>query len=119
MKRNRLPVLAALATASLLTACGQGVLGGDSSESGDEAGPIVLGMVAPMSGSSAAIGPYMENGAQLAIDEINADGGVLGRDLELDVQDGACDPTTAVAAANKLVSAGVTASIGGYCSGAT
>jgi len=61
----------------------------------------------------------MSNGAQLAIDELNAKGGVLGRQLKLEVQDGACDPKTAVAAANQLISDGVTASVGGYCSGAT
>ena len=105
------------ATALLTSACGGGLLAGDSEESTD--GPIVLGMVIPTSGSSSAIGPYMQNGAQLAINEINADGGVLGRDLELQVEDEACDPQSAVAAANKLVSDGITVSVGGYCSGAT
>jgi branched-chain amino acid transport system substrate-binding protein len=100
-----------------LTACGQGLLGGGAG-SGEE-GPIVLGAALPLSGSSAAIGPFMQNGMQLAVNEINEAGGVLGRDLELNVQDDACDPGTAVAAANKLVSAGVVASVGGYCSGAT
>jgi branched-chain amino acid transport system substrate-binding protein len=108
----------AVAAAGLLTsACGQGLLAGGGGE--DESGPIVLGMAAPMSGSSAAIGPYMRNGAQLAIDEINDAGGVLDRKLKLRVEDDACDPKTAVAAANKLVAADVTASVGGYCSGAT
>jgi branched-chain amino acid transport system substrate-binding protein len=115
----RLPLGAAMAALTLLAAaCGQGVLGGDD-DAADETGPIVLGMPVPMSGSSAAIGPYMSNGAQLAIDEINEAGGVLDRQLELRVEDDACDPQTAVAAANKLVAAGVVASVGGYCSGAT
>lgn len=61
----------------------------------------------------------MKYGALLAIDEINADGGVDGRDLELVTEDDGCDPTAAVAAANKLVTAGVLGSVGGYCSGAT
>jgi len=118
MRMSRLAIGVAIAAASLLTgACGQGLLAGGGDE--DESGPIVLGMAAPMSGSSAAFGPYMKNGAQLAIDEINDSGGVLGRTLELQVEDDACDPKTAVAAANKLVAAGVTASVGGYCSGAT
>lgn len=118
MRIRILALGAAIAAAGLLTsACGQGLLAGESG--GDETGPILLGMAAPMSGSSAAIGPYMRNGAQLAIDEINEAGGVLGRKLKLTVEDDACDPKTAVAAANKLVAAGVTASVGGYCSGAT
>jgi branched-chain amino acid transport system substrate-binding protein len=61
----------------------------------------------------------MSNGAQLAIDKINADGGVLDRDLKLVVEDGACDPKTAAAAANKLVTEEIAVSVGGYCSGAT
>lgn len=115
---RRLCVLAAGAAAALtLSACGGGILGEEQEASSE--GPIVLGMVTPMSGSSSAIGPYMENGAQLAIDEINADGGVLDRELSLVVEDEACDPRTAVAAANKLVSQDVAVSVGGYCSGAT
>ncbi|MCC5576034.1 MULTISPECIES: branched-chain amino acid ABC transporter substrate-binding protein [Microtetraspora] len=110
-----------MASAALMTAgCGQGLLGGDdagSAEKKDE--PIVLGMLIPQSGSEAAIGPYMSNAAQLAVDEINAKGGVLGRKLELKTADDACDPQTAAAGANKLVTAGVHVSIGGYCSGAT
>ncbi|WP_275413397.1 branched-chain amino acid ABC transporter substrate-binding protein [Streptomyces sp. SID8111] len=76
-------------------------------------------MLTPLSGSSAAIGLYMRNGAQLAVDEINAKGGVDGRKLSLTVEDEACDPKTAAAGAAKLVSAGVRISVGGYCSSAT
>ncbi|MGK5559201.1 ABC transporter substrate-binding protein, partial [Actinomadura kijaniata] len=76
------------------TACGQGLLGGGSKEEGK--GPILVGMDIPLSGDSAEIGPYMRNGAQLAVDEINGRGGVLGRKLQLRVEDDACDPRTAV-----------------------
>ncbi|MBC6457523.1 branched-chain amino acid ABC transporter substrate-binding protein [Actinomadura sp. HBU206391] len=117
MKSPKIILGVALAAVAATSACGQGVLG-DKSES-DDKGPIILGMNTPMSGSSAEIGPYMKNGAQLAIDEINAKGGVLGRKLQLRAEDDACDPKTATAAANKLVAAGVKASVGGYCSGAT
>jgi branched-chain amino acid transport system substrate-binding protein len=117
MKKTAFPVaLAAIALAT--AACGQGLLGDDSKKKQDK-GPIVLGMDIPLSGSSADIGPYMKNGGQLAIDEINAKGGVLGRKLQLRAEDDACDPKAAVAAANKLVAAGVKVSVGGYCSGAT
>jgi branched-chain amino acid transport system substrate-binding protein len=102
----------------LLTGCSGGLLGGDE-ESGSSDEPIRLGMLTPLSGSSSAIGPYMQNGAQLAVDEINADGGIDGRDLELVVEDEACDPRTATAGANKLVTEGIDISVGGYCSGAT
>jgi len=112
-----------MAAAVLLatTACSGGLLGGDA-EDGDEAasGPIKIGMVIPISGSSAPTGAYMENGAQLAVNEINDAGGILdGRMLELLVEDEACDAQQGVASANKLVSSEVVVSVGGYCSGAT
>ncbi|MFF8639148.1 branched-chain amino acid ABC transporter substrate-binding protein [Streptomyces pilosus] len=100
-----------------LAACG-GDLTQESSGS-DSSGTIKLGMLTPLSGSSAAIGPYMRDGAQLAVDEINAKGGIDGRKLSLTVEDEACDPKTAAAGAAKLVSAGVRISVGGYCSSAT
>lgn len=116
---RRLVTLGAIAASAalVLTGCSDGLAGGDSGGSSD--GPIKLGMLAPFSGSEAAFGDYMKYGAQLAIDEINADGGVDGRELELVTEDDGCDATAAVAAANKLVSAGVEGSVGGYCSGAT
>ncbi|WP_336658765.1 branched-chain amino acid ABC transporter substrate-binding protein [Leucobacter sp. USHLN153] len=108
----------ALSLGLVLAGCSGGVAGGgESADNSDE--PIKLGMLAPFSGQEAAFGDYMKFGAQLAIDEVNADGGIDGRDLELVTEDDACDPTAAVAAANKLVTAGVEGSVGGYCSGAT
>ncbi|WP_326639019.1 branched-chain amino acid ABC transporter substrate-binding protein [Streptosporangium sp. NBC_01755] len=106
----------------LVTGCGQGLLGGGDGAGQTAAGkdePIVLGMLIPQSGSEAATGPYMSNAAQLAIDEINAKGGVLGRKLELKTADDACDAQSAAAGANKLVTEGIDVSVGGYCSGAT
>ncbi|MGI5487406.1 branched-chain amino acid ABC transporter substrate-binding protein [Microtetraspora malaysiensis] len=111
---------AVMVSAALLTAgCGQGLLAGDTGSDEKKNEPIKLGMLIPQSGSEAAIGPYMSNAAQLAVDEINAKGGVLGRTLELKTADDACDPQTAAAGANKLVTEGIHVSIGGYCSGAT
>jgi branched-chain amino acid transport system substrate-binding protein len=112
-----------IATAVLLitSGCSGGLLGGGGANpDAGSTGPIKIGMVAPLSGSSAPTGAYMKNGAQLAVNEINKSGGVLGgRKLELLVEDEACDPLQSVAAANKLVSSGVSVSVGGYCSGAT
>lgn len=118
-RRTRLLQLATGASLLLaMTGCSGGLAGGGGGgDDGD--GPITFGMLAPFSGSESAFGAYMQNGAQLAVDELNADGGVLGRELELIVEDDACDATTAVAGANKLVTEGVDASVGGYCSGAT
>lgn len=117
----RLPkalAVGAVAAAMLATSGCGGILGGDGDTTADS-GPIKIAAVIPMSGSSAPTGVYMKNGMQMAVDEINAKGGVLGRQLSLDLEDGACDPTQAAAAANKAVSNGAVISVGGYCSGAT
>lgn len=109
----------ALALGIGLTACSSSLTSGKSASSGSSDGVIKLGMLTPLTGSSAAIGPYMRDGAQMAVDEINAKGGVNGRKLSLTVEDEACDPKTAAAGAAKLVSDGVNVSVGGYCSSAT
>ena len=120
---KRTTAMLGIATAVLLTtsACSGGLLGGGESEGGgEESGPINIGMVIPISGSSAPTGEYMQNGAQLAVNEINEAGGILdGRMIELLVEDEACDAQQGVASANKLVSSDIAVSVGGYCSGAT
>ncbi|WP_331724405.1 branched-chain amino acid ABC transporter substrate-binding protein (plasmid) [Streptomyces longwoodensis] len=118
MTINRRGTMAAAAVVLGLTLTGCGDLTQDGS-AGSDSGTIKLGMLAPLTGSSAAIGPYMKHGAQLAVDEINAAGGVDGRKLSLTVEDEACDPKTAAAGAAKLVSASIDISVGGYCSSAT
>ncbi|MDJ0376745.1 branched-chain amino acid ABC transporter substrate-binding protein [Cryobacterium sp. PH31-L1] len=118
---KRSTMLLGVATAMLLatSGCSNGLLAGDSSGSADT-GTVKLAMVVPISGPSAPTGEYMQNAAQLAVDEINKAGGVLdGRQLELLVEDEACDAQQGVASANKAVSAGAVVSVGGYCSGAT
>ncbi|WP_225838017.1 branched-chain amino acid ABC transporter substrate-binding protein [Streptomyces sp. NK08204] len=107
---------AAMALGLTLAACGNLTQSGSKDS---DSGPIKLGLLTPLTGSSAAIGPYMKDGAQLAVDEINAKGGVNGRKLSLKVEDEACDPKTAAAGAAKLVSSGIDISVGGYCSSAT
>ena len=80
---------------------------------------IVIGVLSPTSGSEAYYGNDMLQSYQLAVDEINAAGGVLGRNLALYHADDACDANTASQAAAKIVSQGVDFVVGGYCSGAT
>lgn len=120
VKRKTIPVSIALAVLLAASGCGGGLLSSGGSGTASASGPVKLGMVVPISGSSAPTGAYMKNGAQLAVDEINKAGGVLkGRKLQLQVEDEACDAQQAVASANKVVSAGAVVSVGGYCSGAT
>lgn len=80
--------------------------------------PIKLGMLVPLTGTEAAFGEAMRNGAQLAVDELNGAGGVNGREVELVVEDEACDAITAFEAAPRMVAAGIEASVGGFCAGA-
>jgi branched-chain amino acid transport system substrate-binding protein len=120
VKRKTILVSIALAVLLATSGCGGGLLSSGGSGTASASGPVKLGMVVPISGSSAPTGAYMKNGAQLAVDEINKAGGVLkGRKLQLQVEDEACDAQQAVASANKVVSAGAVVSVGGYCSGAT
>ena len=78
-----------------------------------------IGVQVPTTGSEATYGQDMINAVQIAIDEINAEGGLLGEDLAIVTGDTACDPQQSVNAASRLVSAGVVGVVGGYCSGAT
>jgi branched-chain amino acid transport system substrate-binding protein len=73
----------------------------------------------PTTGSEATYGKDMENAINLAAEEINAAGGLLGMKVVTTTGDAACDPQQATAAASKLVSEDVVAVVGGYCSGAT
>ncbi|MFT4415247.1 branched-chain amino acid ABC transporter substrate-binding protein [Fredinandcohnia humi] len=98
--------------AMILTACSSSSSGGSDDE-------ILIGTILPVSGNNATDGKDMQNAMEMAIEEINKAGGVLGKKIKLEVADDACDPQTATTAANKLVSSKVVAVVGGYCSGAT
>lgn len=65
--------------------------------------PIRIGLIAPLTGASADFGGSVRQGAELAVDEINAAGGVLGRPLALVVKDDRGDPATGLAAATAPV----------------
>ena len=81
-------------------------------------GTYLVGVSEPMTGAEAQAGTEIYDGELLAVDKINAAGGVLGHKIVLQEEDDACDPQTSVNAANKLVSLGVQAMVGGYCSSA-
>jgi branched-chain amino acid transport system substrate-binding protein len=80
---------------------------------------ILIGVAGPMTGSHAWYGEQMQRGAARAVDDLNAQGGVLGEPVRLITVDDFCDPEQALAAANKLVSDGVIFVVGHYCSGAS
>src|SRR5450631_3903162 len=66
---------------------------------------IKIGVNEPLTGPFAASGTYVVNGAKIAADEINAKGGVLGKKLELIIEDNKSNPTEAAAVREKLITA--------------
>ena len=66
---------------------------------------IKIGVNEPLTGPFAASGTYVVNGAKIAADEINAKGGVLGKKIELVIEDNKSNPTEAAAVAEKLITA--------------
>ena len=77
---------------------------------------INVAVAGPMTGSESAFGRQMKNGADQAVADINAAGGVLGKKLALQVGDDACDPKQARSVAEKLGSANVPFVAGHFCS---
>jgi branched-chain amino acid transport system substrate-binding protein len=116
--KTKLGIGASIASLMLLTACG-GATGGGNTAGDSGGGTILVGVITPTSGSSAQMGKDMNNAIQMAADEVNKNGGVLGKQIKLEFEDDGCDPQMATAAANKLVSNGAVAVVGGYCSGST
>ena len=80
---------------------------------------ILISTAGPMTGQYASFGEQMRRGAELAVADINAKGGVLGQKLKLTIGDDACDPKQAVAVANKFASEGVVFVAGHFCSGSS
>ena len=80
--------------------------------------PIVIGVSTAQTGPAATAAEWELWGVNLAVEEINAAGGVLGRKLEILVMDNKCNPSEAVNVANKLVEAKVVAIEGSHCSSA-
>lgn len=77
---------------------------------------IRIGVAGPMTGPSSAFGRQMKNGAEQAVGDINAAGGILGKKLSLDFGDDGCDPKQAKAVAERFVGAKVPLVVGHFCS---
>lgn len=80
---------------------------------------IKIGVQGAHSGDLASYGVPSLNAVKLVADEVNANGGILGKQVEVISQDDQCKPEMATSAATKLVSDGVAGVIGPICSGAT
>lgn len=110
--RRFLIVSLASCAALLVGACG-------TSSSNSPTSPISVGITGPFSGPYADPGSAIRNAGQLAIDDINASGGINGRKLLALPEDDTCDAQTGVQAAQKLLNESIVAIVGGYCSGAS
>ena len=102
---NKIKSAIMIGAAVLFTAC----VGG---EKVSETETIKIGGLAPLTGSLAIYGVTTTNGANLAINEINKNGGILGKKVEYITLDTKGDSTEAVMAYNKLIDRGVSAIIG-------
>jgi len=112
MKKHRLfIVLAALAFCGMFTLASNGI--------GRCAEPIRLGFAGPLSGELSSYGIPSLRAVELALEEANNRGGLLGRPVDLYVEDDMCTPKDASIRASKMVVSGVHAVIGHICSGAT
>ena len=126
-----LVILLAAASLALLPACGEDEekegsptakpTGAASPAASPAAGgPLKIGMLIDYTGSLAEFGPVIETGAQLAVKQINAAGGVLGKPVELVKADSGTNPQVATEAATRLINVnGVQAMIGSLSSGVT
>jgi branched-chain amino acid transport system substrate-binding protein len=86
---------------------------------GFAADTIKLGVAGPHSGDLASYGIPTVKAAELVVKEVNAKGGVLGKQVELLVEDDVCKPEVATNTATKLISEKVDVVLGHICSGAT
>ena len=125
-KKNMLSMMLAGCLALSLTACGgnsESSAASDNSAAFGDSGTITLGMIGPLTGSVAVYGTHIENGVKLAIEEINAAGGVTLSDgahqLAVEVKDDQGDSTECVNAMNALISDGIQLVVGSATSGCT
>jgi len=110
--KTRLTAAFVLASLSLLAAgCGS------SSSDDSSSNTFRVGLEAPLSGEQAVLGKGMLKGAELAATKLNADKGILGKQVEVIPIDDAADPATGVKAAKSAIDAGLDGIVGPYNSG--
>ncbi len=102
MKRPTLTAAALLATAALTAGCGSSASGssGDSARSG---GTVNVGVASTLSGPFASYGQAGLDGIKLAVKDLNAHGGVLGKKVNVVTADDQTDPATGATVTRKLI----------------
>ena len=99
---SRLWLAAAVLAITSLVAAGCG--GGDDSTSADSSEPITIGISLPLTGDFSQPGKAAKQGYEVWADTVNQQGGLLGRQVELDIKDDASDQNTVVSDYNALIS---------------
>ena len=107
---RKLSLLLSLAVATMLTGC---------QKAQEAPATIKIGLAGAQTGSDGQIGLSMINGSLVAIDEWNAKGGLLGKQIEPMILDDGAQPQQAVTVAQSLIGSGVAAVIGHFNSGCT
>ena len=87
-----------------------------TSAAGGANAEILIGAAGSITGQYAIFGEQLTRGARMAVDDINAAGGVLGQQLVLEEGDDSCEAKQAVAVANQMVNKGVAFVAGHFCS---
>jgi len=108
-----------MATSTLLKIAGAAVLALATATPALAADTIKLGVAGPHTGDLAPYGLPSKDAAEMLVAEVNAKGGINGKQIELLFVDDQCKPEIATNVATKLVSEGVNVVIGHVCSGAT
>ncbi|HEV2217672.1 MAG TPA: branched-chain amino acid ABC transporter substrate-binding protein [Candidatus Dormibacteraeota bacterium] len=112
IKRRLLATSLAALAVLVIGACG-------STSSAGGGGVIKVGITGPFTGPYADPGGAIRNAGELAIEDINAAGGINGSMLQAVAADDACDAQQGTQAAERLLTEGIIAIVGGYCSGAS
>lgn len=112
--KSKFAVLSALVAVVAVVALAAGCSSSSSSKTSDT---IRIGLEAPITGSLSELGQGMLNGAKQAATQLNANGGIGGKKVEIVAIDDKGDPDAGVAAANNAVKAGLDAVVGPYNSG--
>jgi ABC-type branched-subunit amino acid transport system substrate-binding protein len=100
MTRSRAIGAAAASSVLLLTACGGAV----AESTGDSAGePLKIGLIAPLTGPVVAEGTALQRGFELGVEKINAEGGVLGQDVEFVMVDDEANVSRSTQLAQRLI----------------
>ena len=115
-RRQFMAAAGVVAAASALTACGgSSASTAASSAAGSAAASgstIKVGVLGPMTGDASVYGQAVVNGASLYMKQVNADGGVNGKQLEIIAMDEQGDATQAVTCFTKMCDQGITALVG-------